>query len=75
MSVVLTCRYYSRILFPQGALIGGVSGLAVMSWWCLTSQLAIARGQIVHSHKSLSTSGCTYNFTAVEDVVEESVFR
>ncbi|KAH9631487.1 hypothetical protein HF086_004648 [Spodoptera exigua] len=66
------------ILMPwvdaTGALVGGVSGLAVMSWWCLTSQLAIARGQIVHSHKSLSTAGCTYNFTAVEDVVEETVF-
>nr|XP_049691920.1 sodium-coupled monocarboxylate transporter 1 [Helicoverpa armigera] len=66
------------ILMPwvdaTGALVGGVSGLAVMSWWCLTSQLAIARGQIKHSHKSLTTVGCTYNFTTVEDVVEESVF-
>lgn len=59
----------------QGALVGGISGLVIMAWWCLTSQLAIARGQIAHAHKSLSTEGCTYNFTIVESVIEETVFR
>ncbi|CAB3239791.1 unnamed protein product [Arctia plantaginis] len=67
------------ILLPgvdaTGALIGGVSGLAVMSWWCLTSQLAIARGQITHHHKSLTTVGCQYNFTAVDNIGDHYVYR
>ncbi|XP_030022475.2 sodium-coupled monocarboxylate transporter 1 [Manduca sexta] len=60
------------ILMPwvdaTGALVGGVSGVAVMSWWCLTAQLAIARGQITHEHKPLDVLGCQYNFTASEVV-------
>lgn len=48
--------------------MGGVSGLATMSWWCLTAQMAIARGQITHPHKDLSIDGCQYNFTVVETV-------
>ncbi|XP_014362911.2 sodium-coupled monocarboxylate transporter 1 [Papilio machaon] len=55
------------ILMPwvdaTGALVGGMCGLLTMSWWCLSAQLAIASGQIVHPHKHLSTEGCQYNFT------------
>lgn len=58
------------ILMPwidsTGALVGGLSGLATMAWWCLSAQMAIARGQIVHPHKELTTSGCQYNYTLVE---------
>lgn len=50
-------------VFFQGALVGGVTGLISMAWWCLSAQMAIARGQIVHPHKPLTTVGCTYNFT------------
>ncbi|XP_028155851.1 sodium-coupled monocarboxylate transporter 1-like [Ostrinia nubilalis] len=63
------------ILMPwvdaTGALVGGVSGLATMSWWCLTAQMAIARGRITHPHKDLTVSGCQYNFT-VSDAVPPS---
>ncbi|XP_059048017.1 sodium-coupled monocarboxylate transporter 1-like isoform X1 [Achroia grisella] len=59
------------ILMPwvdsTGALVGGVSGLALMSWWCLTAQMAIARGYISHPHKTLITEGCTYNYTISYD--------
>lgn len=57
------------ILMPwidaTGALVGGITGLISMSLWCLTAQMAIADGQINHPHKSLTTDGCRYNFTAV----------
>ncbi|XP_047510069.1 sodium-coupled monocarboxylate transporter 1-like [Pieris napi] len=46
-----------------GALIGGLSGLVVMAWWCLSAQLAIASGHITRSHKPLSVDGCLYNYT------------
>ncbi|KAJ0182670.1 hypothetical protein K1T71_002039 [Dendrolimus kikuchii] len=58
------------ILMPwidaTGALIGGMSGLISMSWWCLTAQMAIAQGQISHPHKILTIEGCRYNFTMVQ---------
>ncbi|CAG9796753.1 unnamed protein product [Diatraea saccharalis] len=58
------------ILMPwvdaTGALVGGISGLATMAWWCLTAQMAIARGLIVHPHKNLTTTGCQYNYTIIE---------
>ncbi|XP_028032685.1 sodium-coupled monocarboxylate transporter 1-like [Bombyx mandarina] len=60
------------ILMPwvdaTGALVGGVSGLMIMSWWCLTAQLSIARGEITHAHKPLTTLGCHYNYTVLETV-------
>ncbi|XP_072945603.1 sodium-coupled monocarboxylate transporter 1-like [Epargyreus clarus] len=65
------------ILMPwidaTGALVGGISGLVVMSVWCLTAQLAIARGQIVHPHKSLSIDGCKYNFTYLDSDTKATV--
>ncbi|KAG7310878.1 hypothetical protein JYU34_003709 [Plutella xylostella] len=60
------------ILMPwvdsTGALVGGISGLATMAWWCLSAQFATARGDIVHAHKPLTTSGCTYAFNATVEV-------
>ncbi|XP_026319587.1 sodium-coupled monocarboxylate transporter 1-like [Hyposmocoma kahamanoa] len=60
------------ILMPwvdaTGALVGGISGLAAMSWWCLSAQMAIARGQISHPHKTLTTSGCQYSYNATEAI-------
>lgn len=53
----------------QGALVGGISGLGIMSWWCMTAQLAIARGELVHPHKPLTTEGCSYNFTIEDNVI------
>ncbi|CAG4979600.1 unnamed protein product [Parnassius apollo] len=62
------------ILMPwvdaTGALVGGVCGLITMAWWCLSAQLAIARGQIVHPHKHLTTDGCLYNFTIADPVTQ-----
>ncbi|XP_077301640.1 sodium-coupled monocarboxylate transporter 1-like [Arctopsyche grandis] len=58
------------ILFPwvnsMGALLGGISGLVIMSWVCLNAQVAIANGNINFPHKPLSTEGCDYNFTMKE---------
>ncbi|CAG9563498.1 unnamed protein product [Danaus chrysippus] len=66
------------ILIPfvdaTGALVGGITGVAAMAWWCLSAQMAIARGYISHPHKPLTTEGCSYNFTRVETVVTESQF-
>ncbi|XP_073957494.1 sodium-coupled monocarboxylate transporter 1-like [Choristoneura fumiferana] len=67
------------ILMPwvdaTGALIGGASGLITMAAWCLTAQMAIARGEITHAHKSLTTAGCTYNYTVVEVVTETTIIE
>ncbi|XP_038208184.1 sodium-coupled monocarboxylate transporter 1-like isoform X1 [Zerene cesonia] len=55
------------ILMPwvdgMAALIGGITGLVSMAWWCLSAQLAIASGHITHPHKPLSVDGCVYNHT------------
>ncbi|CAK1544560.1 unnamed protein product [Leptosia nina] len=59
-----------------GALVGGLVGLILMAWWCLSAQMAIARGHISHLHKPLSVGGCIYNYTAVLHTnidVQESV--
>lgn len=47
----------------KGALFGGISGLAVMSWICLSAQVSIANGNINFPQKPLTTEGCDYNFT------------
>ncbi|XP_032528970.2 sodium-coupled monocarboxylate transporter 1-like isoform X1 [Danaus plexippus] len=64
------------ILIPfvdaTGALVGGITGVAGMAWWCLSAQMAIARGYISHPHKPLTTEGCSYNFTHVETFITES---
>ncbi|CAH0724684.1 unnamed protein product, partial [Brenthis ino] len=58
------------ILMPwvdaMGALAGGGTGLACMAWWCLSAQLAVARGLMPHPHKPLTVEGCSYNYTIVE---------
>ncbi|XP_045779022.1 sodium-coupled monocarboxylate transporter 1-like isoform X2 [Maniola jurtina] len=64
------------ILMPwvdsTGALVGGIVGLALMAWWCLSAQLAIAGGLIVHPHKNLTIEGCLYNFTKADIVITPS---
>lgn len=61
----------SAVSFFQGALAGGISGVLIMSWWCLTAQYAIAGGEITHEHKPLTVVGCSYNYTQI-DVPEPS---
>lgn len=55
------------LLFPwvhaKGALVGGVSGLAFMSWLCLKAQTAIANGDLSFPEKPVYTDGCHYQFT------------
>ncbi|KAB0797656.1 hypothetical protein PPYR_08649 [Photinus pyralis] len=48
---------------PKGAMIGGISGLAFMSWLCITAQTAIASGDLHFPEKTVSTDGCHYHFT------------
>ncbi|XP_014234000.1 sodium-coupled monocarboxylate transporter 1-like [Trichogramma pretiosum] len=53
----------------NGALIGGISGLAFMSWLSLASEAAISSGKIRHDVKPTSTQGCTYSFHRTESLL------
>ncbi|XP_014209704.1 sodium-coupled monocarboxylate transporter 1-like isoform X2 [Copidosoma floridanum] len=53
----------------NGALIGGCSGLAFMSWLSLSAEAAIAAGVIRHGVKPVSVEGCTYSFQRSENLL------
>ncbi|XP_055903273.1 sodium-coupled monocarboxylate transporter 1 [Eupeodes corollae] len=46
----------------RGAIIGGTTGLAIMSWLVVKAQAAIATGELSFITKPLTTSGCSYTF-------------
>ncbi|XP_055857001.1 sodium-coupled monocarboxylate transporter 1 [Episyrphus balteatus] len=48
----------------RGAIIGGTTGLAIMSWIVAKAQAAIATGELSFITKPLTTSGCSYTFIA-----------
>ncbi|XP_060517848.1 sodium-coupled monocarboxylate transporter 1-like [Cylas formicarius] len=47
----------------QGCLIGGVSSLVIMSWWCIRTTSLVASGDLTFPEKPVSTDGCHYSFT------------
>jgi len=63
-------------LWIQGALVGGVTSMAFVSWISIGSQIAIAKGQIKFPTKPMSLEGCdsdllnnTHNFAAIPTIV------
>lgn len=57
-----------NILWYQNALLGGLFGVAAMSWISLNAQWAIASGAIKYEHKEMSIWNCTYDFDLVSEV-------
>lgn len=51
-------------IYLQGAFVGSATALSFMTWICFKAQRAIATGELEFATKVVSTSGCTYNFTA-----------
>lgn len=49
-----------------GAIVGGATGLGIMSWICAKAQTAIASGELKFATKPVNTSGCFYSFIAEE---------
>ncbi|KAJ8668112.1 hypothetical protein QAD02_009775 [Eretmocerus hayati] len=54
---------------PNGAFVGGLSGLAFMGWISLSTEAAIASGKIRHGEKPVSIEGCTYSFQQSENLL------
>jgi len=50
----------------KGAIVGGGTGLVVMSWICIKAQAAIASGELFFEPKPVDTTGCSYHFIAAE---------
>lgn len=54
------------VMFPHvhgtGALVGGTTGLGIMSWICFKAQAAIAAGELKFATKPVVTHGCSYTF-------------
>lgn len=50
----------------RGALIGGATGIGVMSWICFKAQAAIRSGELTFLTKPTSTLGCKYHFIPTE---------
>ncbi|XP_050096348.1 sodium-coupled monocarboxylate transporter 1-like [Anopheles aquasalis] len=46
------------------AIVGSVTGLVLMAYIVIRSQISIALGEIVFAEKPVSVSGCQYEFTA-----------
>lgn len=46
-----------------GALIGGITGLLIMTFLNIQTQIAIAGGDVFAEPKKVSTEGCSYGFT------------
>ncbi|XP_039303168.1 sodium-coupled monocarboxylate transporter 1 isoform X2 [Solenopsis invicta] len=61
------------ILLPwingKGALIGGIVGLGFMGWLGLSAEAAITSGKIKFDMKPVTTEGCTYSFSQVENLL------
>jgi hypothetical protein len=47
----------------QGAMVGGVMSLVIVSWAVIGAQTEIARGAIKFPWKPMSTEGCAGNLT------------
>lgn len=58
--------FTTAVLLPwvegKGAIIGGTTGLVIMSWIVVKAQAAIATGELTFQTKPLTTNGCTYSF-------------
>ncbi|KAG8318855.1 hypothetical protein J6590_103927, partial [Homalodisca vitripennis] len=52
-----------------GALIGGFSSLAFMSWLVIGAQYAIAQGKLRFQPKAVISTGCDYAFNATAKAV------
>ncbi|XP_017774332.1 PREDICTED: sodium-coupled monocarboxylate transporter 1-like [Nicrophorus vespilloides] len=47
----------------KAALTGGITGLGLMAWICLSAQASIASGDLLFAEKPVTTEGCHYTFT------------
>ncbi|PSN38120.1 hypothetical protein C0J52_14407 [Blattella germanica] len=57
----ITVCIIGLVAVSLGALIGGLTSLALVGWLVTGSQAAIARGAIKFPKKPVSTSGCLFN--------------
>ncbi|XP_077277700.1 sodium-coupled monocarboxylate transporter 1 isoform X3 [Temnothorax americanus] len=53
----------------KGALVGGIAGLSFMGWLGLSAEAAITSGKIKFDMKPVTTEGCTYSFSQVENLL------
>lgn len=56
----------------QSALIGGISGVILMSWISLNAQLAIASGHMNFPPKELDVDQCHYSFAPMNSTLYDA---
>lgn len=56
----------------QSALIGGISGVILMSWISFNAQWAIASGQMNYPPKELAADQCHYNFETINSTITQA---
>lgn len=59
----------------KSALIGGVSGVVLMSWISLNAQLAIASGHMNFPPKELASDQCYYSFVATNSTISDAPLK
>uniref|UniRef100_A0A1B6L137 Sodium-coupled monocarboxylate transporter 1 n=1 Tax=Graphocephala atropunctata TaxID=36148 RepID=A0A1B6L137_9HEMI len=71
---IFTMGMFIPWINSTGALIGGFSSLALMSWLVVGAQYAIAHGNLKFEPKSVSSSGCDYSFnvTTKAEIINET---
>lgn len=55
----------------KSALIGGISGVILMSWISLQAQFAIASGDMDFPPKKLEADQCNYTFQPVNSTISD----
>lgn len=53
-------------------MIGGISGVILMSWISLNAQLAIASGHMQFPPKQLEVDQCSYTFTQMNSTISDA---
>lgn len=50
-------------MYLQGALVGGITGLSLVTWMSIGTQVQMANGAISFPKKPVSVSGCSENWS------------
>lgn len=54
-------------------MTGCLMSLAIMTWICIKSQIALATGELIYAPKPVTTEGCTYDFEAMISMANQTV--